>query len=81
MEWRKFCFSSDENRSREIVMIIMLLSVILVNLKVVELVCVDKFSDSVFSDDFEHDLRVGHVTDWDKELRQTAERSEPMCWV
>ena len=45
----------------------MLLSVILVNLKVVELFCVDKFSDSVFSDVFERELRVEHVTDWDRE--------------
>ena len=80
--------SPDDDRSREIVMILMLLSVILVNMTVAELVCEDRFGDAAVGDGFECGLGVEHATGWDtedeklmKEMDQCVGDEEPVSSI
>ena len=73
--------SPGDDRSREKVMILMLLGVILVNMKVAELFCEDRFGDAAVGDGFECGLGVEHATGWNiedekfmKEMDQCVER-------
>ena len=59
--------SPDDDRSREILMILILLSMILVNMTVAEFVCEDTFGDAAVHDGFECGPRVEHATGWDTE--------------
>ena len=56
--------SPDDDRSREKVMIFMLLSVILVNMTVAELFWEDRFGDAAVGDGFECGLEVEKATAW-----------------
>ena len=59
--------SPDDDRSREIVMILMSCSVILVNMTVAQLLCEDRFGDAAVGNGFERGLGVEHATGWDVE--------------